>query len=201
MTSMSEPAAGGAARAAPAWTATGARRSWRPSARAMRAPGRVPQRWRAPPAPALLRRRADALDAGLAAAVPDGSCRRAGRDADATSTASALADFCLGDTGSMFGHSPPAVVRAIAAQTGHGLTYMLPTEHAFAVGAPAARALRAAALADRNDRDRREPLRAARRAGGHRPRKILVMNGCYHGAVDETFVELRRRQGASTGRG
>jgi glutamate-1-semialdehyde 2,1-aminomutase len=45
-----------------------------------------------------------------------------------------LADFCLGDTGSMFGHSPGPVVRTIAAQAGRGLTYMLPTEDALAVG-------------------------------------------------------------------
>jgi glutamate-1-semialdehyde 2,1-aminomutase len=38
-----------------------------------------------------------------------------------------LDDFCLGDTGSMFGHSPPPVAKAIRAQARHGLTYMLPT--------------------------------------------------------------------------
>ena len=37
-------------------------------------------------------------------------------------------DFCLGDTGSMFGHSPEPVARAIEAQARNGLTYMLPTE-------------------------------------------------------------------------
>lgn len=35
-----------------------------------------------------------------------------------------LDDFCLGDTGSMLGHSPPAVARAIRRQAGRGLTYM-----------------------------------------------------------------------------
>jgi glutamate-1-semialdehyde 2,1-aminomutase len=44
------------------------------------------------------------------------------------------ADFCLGDTGSMFGHSPPAVAEVIARQATRGLTYMLPTEDAIAVG-------------------------------------------------------------------
>ena len=33
-----------------------------------------------------------------------------------------LDDFCLGDTGSMFGHSPPPVARAIRRQAGRGLT-------------------------------------------------------------------------------
>ncbi len=43
-------------------------------------------------------------------------------------------DFCLGDTGSMFGHSPTPVAAAIAEQARHGLTYMLPTEDVIAVG-------------------------------------------------------------------
>ena len=45
-----------------------------------------------------------------------------------------LDDFCLGDTGAMFGHSPPPVASAIRRQAGRGLTYMLPTEDALAVG-------------------------------------------------------------------
>ncbi|MCF8511240.1 MAG: aspartate aminotransferase family protein, partial [Rhodobacteraceae bacterium] len=43
-------------------------------------------------------------------------------------------DFCLGDTGSMFGHSPEAVAKAIRLQAGRGLTYMLPTEDALEAG-------------------------------------------------------------------
>lgn len=101
-----------------------------------------------------------------------------------------LADFCLGDTGSMFGHSPAPVRDAIQAQAGRGLTYMLPTEDALAVG----RLLRerfglphwqiATTATDAN----RFALRVARAVTG-RPR-ILVFNGCYHGTVDETFVRL-----------
>ena len=45
-----------------------------------------------------------------------------------------LDDFCLGDTGSMFGHSPPPVARAIRRQAGRGLTYMLPDEDALVLG-------------------------------------------------------------------
>ena len=100
------------------------------------------------------------------------------------------ADFCLGDTGSMFGHSPPSVVEAIRAQAGRGLTCMLPTEDATRVGAQ----LRdrfglpcwqvAATATDAN----RYALRVAR-AVTRRPR-ILVFNGCYHGTVDETMVRL-----------
>ena len=39
-------------------------------------------------------------------------------------------DFCLGDTGSMSGHSPRPTVLAISEQAKKGITLMLPTEHA-----------------------------------------------------------------------
>ena len=100
------------------------------------------------------------------------------------------ADFCLGDTGSMYGHSPPAVVDAIVRQAGKGLTYMLPTEDAIAVGPLLAERFGlphwqvATTATDAN----RFALRVARAVTG-RP-KILVFNGCYHGAVDETYVRL-----------
>lgn len=100
------------------------------------------------------------------------------------------ADFCLGDTGSMFGHSPPAVVEAIRQQAGKGLTYMLPTEDAIEVGRLLAERFRlphwqvATTATDAN----RFALRVARAVTG-RP-KVLVFNGCYHGTVDETFVRL-----------
>ncbi|MDQ0467737.1 aspartate aminotransferase family protein [Labrys wisconsinensis] len=101
-----------------------------------------------------------------------------------------LADFCLGDTGSMFGHSPEPVARAIAAQASRGLTTMLPTPQAAEVG----RLLRqrfglphwqiATTATDAN----RFALRVARAVTGRA--KILVFHGCYHGSVDETFVRL-----------
>lgn len=100
------------------------------------------------------------------------------------------ADFCLGDTGSMFGHSPAPVVRALKEQASHGLAYMLTTEDALAVGRVLVERFRlphwqvATTASDAN----RFALRLAR-AVTRRP-KILVMNGCYHGAVDETYVTL-----------
>ena len=100
------------------------------------------------------------------------------------------ADFCLGDTGSMFGHSPPAVVEAIERQAGKGLTYMLPTEDAIEVGRLLAERFGlphwqvATTATDAN----RFALRVARAVTGRS--KILVFNGCYHGTVDETFVRL-----------
>ena len=44
------------------------------------------------------------------------------------------ADFCLGDTGAMFGHASPPVVAAASAQAARGFTHMLPTRDAAAVG-------------------------------------------------------------------
>ena len=42
-------------------------------------------------------------------------------------------DLCLGDTGAMTGHSPPATVAAASEQMARGITTMLPTEDALAV--------------------------------------------------------------------
>jgi glutamate-1-semialdehyde 2,1-aminomutase len=99
-------------------------------------------------------------------------------------------DLCLGDTGSMFGHNPEPVVRAIREQAARGLAFMLSTEDAIACGRLLAERFGlpqwqiATTASDAN----RFALRVAR-AVTRRP-KILVMNGCYHGAVDETYVAL-----------
>jgi glutamate-1-semialdehyde 2,1-aminomutase len=102
----------------------------------------------------------------------------------------AIDDFCLGDTGSMFGHSPAPVARAIRHQARRGLTYMLPTEQALRAGALLTarfgdfRWQIATTATDAN----RFALRVARAVTG-RP-KVLVFNGCYHGTVDEAMVTL-----------
>jgi glutamate-1-semialdehyde 2,1-aminomutase len=99
-------------------------------------------------------------------------------------------DFCLGDTGSMFGHSPPAVARAIRRQARRGLTYMLPSDAAFQAGRLLCdtfgdfRWQIATTATDAN----RFALRVARAVTG-RP-KVLVFNGCYHGTVDDAMVTL-----------
>jgi glutamate-1-semialdehyde 2,1-aminomutase len=102
-----------------------------------------------------------------------------------------LDDFCLGDTGSMFGHSPSPVARAIRRQASRGLTYMLPSDDALVLG----RLLEehfglpfwqiATTATDAN----RFALRVARAVTGRD--RILVFNGCYHGSVDETMVRLK----------
>ncbi|MGA7397435.1 MAG: aspartate aminotransferase family protein, partial [Solirubrobacterales bacterium] len=45
-----------------------------------------------------------------------------------------LIDFCLGDTGAMTGHSPPATVAAANARIQKGITTMLPSEDALPLG-------------------------------------------------------------------
>jgi glutamate-1-semialdehyde 2,1-aminomutase len=99
-------------------------------------------------------------------------------------------DFCLGDTGAMTGHSPPAAVGMIAEQAARGITTLLPTEDSLWVGSEMARRFGlpywqfSLTATDAN----RFVIRLARHVTG-RP-KILVYNGCYHGSVDETVVML-----------
>jgi glutamate-1-semialdehyde 2,1-aminomutase len=101
------------------------------------------------------------------------------------------ADFCLGDTGSMFGHSPAPILEVLQRQGPRGLTSMLPTEDAAAVGRLLAERFGlpfwqvTATASDAN----RYVLRWARSATGRQ--KVLVFNGCYHGSVDDTFVRLK----------
>ncbi|MFN7598781.1 MAG: aspartate aminotransferase family protein, partial [Cereibacter sp.] len=100
-------------------------------------------------------------------------------------------DFCLGDTGSMLGHSPAPVARAIRRQARRGLTFMLPTEDALEAGRLLTRrfgAFRWQIATTATDANR-FALRVARAVTG-RP-KVLVFNGCYHGTVDDIFVTIR----------
>ncbi|MDE2446103.1 MAG: aspartate aminotransferase family protein [Alphaproteobacteria bacterium] len=97
-------------------------------------------------------------------------------------------DFCLGDTGAMFGHAPKAVAEVLAREAAHGFTTMLPSSDAVEVG----RLLQdrfglpfwqvTATASDAN----RAVLRWCRAVTGRQ--KILVFNHCYHGCVDDTFV-------------
>ncbi len=108
------------------------------------------------------------------------------RDADGHD----LVDFCLGDTGAMFGHSPPVVAEALCRRASHGLTAMLPGEDAAAVAALLAQRFGlptwqfAMTATDAN----RFVLRWCRAATGRKV--LLVFNGCYHGTVDDVFVDL-----------
>jgi len=99
-------------------------------------------------------------------------------------------DFCLGDTGAMFGHAPPAVVAAVQREVAHGCTTMRSSEDAAWVGAELARRFglprwqMALSASDAN----RFLLRWVRAATGRK--QLLVFNGCYHGTVDDVFVDL-----------
>jgi glutamate-1-semialdehyde 2,1-aminomutase len=99
-------------------------------------------------------------------------------------------DFCLGDTGAMFGHSPPVIAQAIAAQASRGLTCMLPAATSAAVGEALAEVFGLPwwQLTQTATDANRAVLRLARAATGRR--RILVFNHCYHGSVDETLVVL-----------
>ncbi len=97
-------------------------------------------------------------------------------------------DLCLGDTGAMTGHSPPATVAAVAQRASRGITLMLPTEDASRVGEELTRRFGlprwqfALTATDAN----RFALRLARAVTG-RP-KVLVYAWCYHGSVDESLA-------------
>lgn len=99
-------------------------------------------------------------------------------------------DFCLGDTPSMFGHGLEVVAKALSAQALKGTGFMLPTEDGVEVaqllsqrfGLPFWQTANTATDANR------AAIRWARAVTGRS--KILVFDGCYHGAVDDTFVSL-----------
>jgi glutamate-1-semialdehyde 2,1-aminomutase len=101
-----------------------------------------------------------------------------------------LTDLCLGDTGAMFGHSPRPVADAIAARATAGLTTMLPSSDVAEVGSLLQEHFKlpfwqvTLSASDAN----RFALRAARAITGRT--KVLVFDGCYHGAVDEAGVQL-----------
>ena len=100
-------------------------------------------------------------------------------------------DFCLGDTGAMAGHAPPATVAAVSEQAARGTTAMLPGADAIAASQELARRFGlplwqfTLSATDAN----RFVVRLAREVT-QRPR-ILVFDFAYHGTVDETFATLR----------
>lgn len=102
-----------------------------------------------------------------------------------------LDDFCLGDTASMFGHSPALLAEALAKQAGEGLSYMLPTEKGVELGGMLANmfGLPRWQVTTTASEANRAVIRWCRGITGRK--KILIFNGCYHGAVDDVFVDLK----------
>ncbi len=101
-----------------------------------------------------------------------------------------LIDLCLGDTGSMTGHSPRATVDAIKSQLDRGITAMLPTEDALVVSQELSRRFGlplwqfTVSATDAN----RHAIRYSRLITNRS--KIIVIDRCYHGSVDESFATL-----------
>ena len=108
------------------------------------------------------------------------------RDADGHS----YIDFCLGDTGALFGHSPTPVAEALAERAGDGMTFMLPNKDAIHVGEALTARFGlphwqfALSATDAN----RFAIKIARAVTGRR--RVLLFNGCYHGSLDETLATL-----------
>ena len=88
----------------------------------------------------------------------------------------------------MFGHSPPAIARALAETGAMGITSMLPAERVARVGEKLAKLFglpfwqMTQTATDAN----RAALRWARAITGRQ--RMLVFDGCYHGTVEETLV-------------
>jgi glutamate-1-semialdehyde 2,1-aminomutase len=99
-------------------------------------------------------------------------------------------DLCLGDTGAMTGHAPAATVAALAEQAASGITMMLPTEDAIWAGEELTRrfGLQRWQIAMTATDANRFVIRMARQVTGRQ--RVLVMNWCYHGTVDETLWVL-----------
>jgi glutamate-1-semialdehyde 2,1-aminomutase len=100
------------------------------------------------------------------------------------------ADLCLGDTGAMTGHSPPATAEAVQERLRTGITTMLPSPDSIDVGEELTRRFglsRWQVTVSATDANR-FVIRLAREITGQ-PR-VLVFNHCYHGTVDEALVAL-----------
>jgi len=99
-------------------------------------------------------------------------------------------DFCLGDTGAMAGHSSPEIGEAIRKQALIGISAMLPTLDSVVVANELAKRFGlpiwqfTVSATDAN----RHAIRYSRLVTGKR--KIIVIDQCYHGSVDETFATL-----------
>jgi glutamate-1-semialdehyde 2,1-aminomutase len=99
-------------------------------------------------------------------------------------------DLCLGDTGAMAGHSPAPVVQAIQQQVTQVMSAMLPTNDAAIVSEEMQRRFRlpiwqfTTSATDAN----RHVIRYCRMLTGRS--KIVIIDRCYHGSVDESFATL-----------
>lgn len=99
-------------------------------------------------------------------------------------------DFCLGDTGAMFGHSPDATADIVTKQVRRGITTMLPSTDSLEIGIELGKrfGLPLWQVAMTATEANRYVIRICRALTG-RP-KVLSMNESYHGSLDETLPHI-----------
>lgn len=99
-------------------------------------------------------------------------------------------DFCLGDTGAMFGHSPEATADIVTKQVRRGITTMLPTTDSLEIGIELGKrfGLPLWQVAMTATEANRYVIRICRALTGRA--KVLSMNESYHGSLDETLPHI-----------
>lgn len=99
-------------------------------------------------------------------------------------------DFCLGDTGAMFGHSPAATAERVTEQVRNGITTMMPTLDSLEIGKELSKrfGLPIWQVAMTATEANRYVIRNCRALTGRG--KILSMNESYHGSLDETLPHI-----------
>lgn len=99
-------------------------------------------------------------------------------------------DFCLGDTGAMFGHSPEATADKVCEQVRKGITAMMPTLDSLEIGKElgARFGLPLWQVGMTATEANRYVIRICRALTG-RP-KVLSMHESYHGSLDETLPHI-----------
>jgi glutamate-1-semialdehyde 2,1-aminomutase len=99
-------------------------------------------------------------------------------------------DFCLGDTGAMFGHSPEPTAEKVTEQVRKGITFMMPTLDSLDIGIQLGErfGLPLWQVGMTATEANRYVIRICRTLTG-RP-KVLSMNESYHGSLDETLPHI-----------
>jgi glutamate-1-semialdehyde 2,1-aminomutase len=99
-------------------------------------------------------------------------------------------DFCLGDTGAMFGHSPDPTIEAVTAQVKKGITTMMPSTDSLEIGKElsARFGLPIWQVAMTATEANRYVIRNCRALTGRG--KVLSINESYHGSLDETLPHI-----------
>jgi glutamate-1-semialdehyde 2,1-aminomutase len=99
-------------------------------------------------------------------------------------------DFCLGDTGAMFGHSPEATAKIVAKQVRQGITFMMPTLDSLEIGKELGKrfGLPLWQVGMTATEANRYVIRYCRTLTS-RP-KVLSFNESYHGSLDETLPHI-----------